>query len=240
MSQKSEQRSIVKQLKYEQERKQKRMQRMVWIIVGIVIVLIAATVAFSKINSTSADFTYGNLPVLGDSNAPIKIVEFGDYKCPSCQFFSQNIAPQLKKDYIDTGKVALYFMNYTIIGPDSTTAALAAQSVFHQNNDSYWKYYDALYKKQGNERVQWATPDFLTELARTENIGVDLNKLKQDIASKTYQSEIDAHNRLAKSKGVTGTPTLFLNGVKMDDKTPFDYKFLKAAVDKELAGVSSK
>jgi len=240
MSQKSNQKSIVRQMKQEQERKQKRMQRIVWAVVGIVILAIVITVIATRPSSSSANFTYEGLPVLGDPNAPVKIVEFGDYKCPSCQYFSQNIAPELKKEYIDTGKVALYFMNFTIIGPDSTTAALAAQSVYHQNNDSFWKYYDALYKKQGNERIQWATPEFLTELARTENIGVDIEKLKSDIANKTYQNEVDAHNRFAKSQGLHGTPTLFLNGVEMDDQAPFDYKVLKTAIDKALAGESNK
>jgi protein-disulfide isomerase len=217
----------------QQAKQQAFMKRLIWITVACV-VLIVAIVALTQYKPKPIQVAYDNVPVLGKTDAPVKIVEFGDYKCPSCKFFSQQIEPQLKKDFIDTGIVSFYFMNYTILGPDSNTAALAAQSVFHQNKDEFWKFYDALYKNQGDEQIQWATPQFLTELAKKEKLAIDYDKLMKDIVEKTYQSEVDEHNAFATKSRITSTPTLLINGKKFDKS--LDYNAIKAAVEQAQKG----
>jgi len=236
MSTKSANKSKYAQQRKQEGERQKRMRRLIWGTVAVVAVAIIAVAFLTRPSTTSADFDYDKMPVMGSAEAPIKIVEFGDYKCSACKIFNQSILPQLKKDYIDSGKVAVYFKNFTIIAPDSTTAALAAQGVYHQDNDSYWKFTDAIYKNQGSETVQWATPDYLVELAKKENIGVDYDKLKQDIVNATYQNEVDADNRLARSKALGGTPTLFLNGEKLGDSVGLNYDKLQTEIEKALQG----
>ncbi|MCS7460914.1 DsbA family protein [Paenibacillus doosanensis] len=221
------------QKKLEKQKEQARMRNIMWITAACVVALIAIIIIVMP-KPQPVQMPYESMPTLGKSDAPVKIVELGDYKCPSCKVFSQQIEPQLQKDFIDTGIASLHFMNYTIIGPDSNTAALAAQSIFHQNNDAYWKFYDAIYKAQGDEKLPWATPEFLTELARKENLPIDYDKLTADIAGKTYQSEIDAHNAFARNNQVGGTPTLFINGKKFDDV--FDYNKIKAAIQEAQKG----
>lgn len=232
---KSSKSSYKEERKRQLEKQQKQTKRLVWITVISVIALIALAFSF-KPKATATEFDYSKLPMLGKAEAPIKIVEVGDFKCPSCQMFSQDAMPKLTKDYIDTGKVSMYFMNFAFVGPDSTTAAMAGLSVYHQNNDAFWKYYDALYKNQQDEKIQWATPQFLTELARKEGIPVDYAKLQQDIESGKYASEVAEHNKLSKKMNVTGTPTLFVNGKKV---TEFDYASVKQAVEEALKGGSS-
>jgi protein-disulfide isomerase len=221
------------QRKLDRQKEQAGTKRLMWITAVVVVAIIAAVIIFQP-KASPADIAYDNLPTLGDKNAPVKIVELGDYKCPSCQYFSQEIEPKLKADFIDKGIASLHFMNFTFIGPDSVTAALAAQSVFHQNNDAYWKYYDAIYKNQPNEKLPWATPQYLTDLARKAALPIDFDKLQQDISSKTYQKEIDEHNAFAKKNQVTSTPTLFINGKKFEDS--MDYTKLKAAIEKAQKG----
>lgn len=215
------------------QNQQKKMKTLIWLTISCFIA-IAAIILIVNIKSNPVQFAYDKLPVLGDPKAPVKIVEFGDYKCPSCQYFSQQIEPQLKKEYIDTGIASLYFMDFTIIGPDSYTAALAAHSIYHQSNESYWKYYDAIYKNQGDEKVQWATPEFLTDLARKQNIAVDYDKMLKEIQSRAYASEVDENNNMAKKAGVSGTPTLFINGKKFENA--FDYNALKTAIENARKG----
>ncbi|MWV45622.1 thioredoxin domain-containing protein [Paenibacillus sp. HJL G12] len=229
------------QKKAEREQQEKRMKRVIW-ITGACIVVLVVLLLVIKPNSAKGDFDYSALPVLGNPDAPVKIVEMGDYKCPSCQYFTQAVSPELQKDYIDTGKAALYFMNYLIISPDadSMTAALAAQSVFHQNKDEFWKYYDAIYKNQGDETTEWATPDFLVNLARTENIKVDYDKLRKDIDDKTYKKEVESHNETARSLHVMSTPTLFVNGEKASEKASMDYTELKPFIESKLAEQNTK
>ena len=233
MKKKSARASYKEQRKKELEKQQKTNRRLMWITAVSVIVIIALAVIF-KPKPAPVAFDYNALPVLGSKDAPVKIVEFGDYKCPSCQFFSQEIVPQIEKDYIDKGLVSLHFMNFPFLGPDSTTAALAAQSVFHQSNEAFWKFNDALYKKQGNESVQWATPEFLTNLIRSDGIAVDANKVLEDINKKTYASEVDEHYSKGHAAGVTGTPSIFINGVKFSNS--LDYGSIKAAIDQALKG----
>jgi protein-disulfide isomerase len=217
----------------QQAKHQTRMKRLIWITAAAVI-LIIAVIAIAQYKPKSVDIAYDKLPVLGNMNAPVKIVELGDYKCPTCQYFSQQVEPQLKKDFIDTGKASFYFMNYTIIGPDSNTAALAAQSVFHQNKDEFWKFYDVLYKNQGDEKIQWATPQFLTDLAKKEGIKVDYDKLLKDINDKAYQSEVDEQNAFATKNVVNSTPTLFINGKKYTGT--LDYNAIKSAIEQAQKG----
>jgi protein-disulfide isomerase len=217
-----------------QQAKQKTfMKRLIWITASVVI-LVIAIIALAQYKPKPVEIAYDQLPVLGNPNAPVKIVEFGDYKCPTCQVFSQQIEPQLKKDFIDTGIASFYFMNFTFIGPDSNTAALAAQAVYHQNKDEFWKYYHILYDNQGDEGIQWATPDFLTELARKEGLAIDYDKLKKDILDKTYQSDVDQHNAFANKSRINGTPTVLVNGEKIENG--MNYASIKAAVEKAQKG----
>lgn len=209
----------------------KRQARMRWLILGIslaAVVIIALAAVFAPKPKPVA-FDYGGLPVLGQSDAPVRIVEFGDFKCPACRYFSENIKPRLQQEYIDTGTVALYFMNHTIIGPDSFAAAMAGQSIYHQNNAEFWKFYDAIYRNQGDETTQWATADFLVNLAQSEHLQVDYDRLRQDIESETYADEVIAHNAKAEPL-ITGTPTLFINGVKFTDFS--NYEALKKEIEK--------
>lgn len=62
-------------------------------------------------------------PILGDSNSPITLIEFGDYQCHFCNVYFHNTEHKLLENYIDTGKVEMVFKDFTIIGPDSINAA---------------------------------------------------------------------------------------------------------------------
>ncbi|QHT63978.1 DsbA family protein [Paenibacillus lycopersici] len=209
------------------------MRKLIWGTAVVVVLGIIAAVIFTP-KSNPTDFDYASLPVLGKTDAPVKIVEFGDYKCPSCQYFSQQVKPQLEKEYIDTGKAAMYFMDFPFIGPDSTTAALAAHAVFHQSNDAFWKYYDLLYKNQPDEKTLWATTDYLVQLAKDNKLDVDYDKMKTDIDKQTYIKEIDKGESTAHKANVQSTPTLFINGKEYTGDFS-NYGQLKEAVEKALA-----
>jgi protein-disulfide isomerase len=225
--------------KAEREIQRKRIQRIMWISgAGIIILIILALVLKPNTNDSSNDkavtFPYDQLPVVGSLDAPVKIVEFGDYKCPSCQTFSQQFKPQLMKDFVDKDLVSFYYMNYLVISPDgdSNTAALAAQSVYHQSNEEFWKYYHALYDNQKDENTEWATPEYLVELARQEKLDIDYDLLAEDIAKKTYQDEVDEHIKLASSNNVRSTPSIFINGNKFEVN---NYDDLAKAINDEVA-----
>jgi protein-disulfide isomerase len=176
-------------------------------------------------------FSYENQPYLGKEDAPVQIVEFGDFKCPACAKWEEVYFPLLKKEFIDTGKVKFVFMNFPILGTDSYTAAAAGEAIYHQNEQAFWAFYSAIYKKQGDEREEWATPEFLVELAKRNVPGVDYEKLKNDLEQKTYLSEIEQDAKQGEAASVPGTPAFFINGKKIDS---IHYEDMKAAIEQEL------
>lgn len=191
--------------------------------------------AGSDVQNAGSDvqnFSYAGQPGIGSPNAPVKLMEFGDFKCPACKAFHDTIYPQLKKDYIDTGKVQMFFSNYQFIGPDSITAGMAGEAIYKQNKDAFWKYYDAVYTNQKEESQIWATPEFLIDLVKKHVPGVDATKLSQDLKNKTYQKEVEADNQLAKKSGVTSVPAIFVNGKQVEDS--LNYEAIKKAIDEEL------
>lgn len=178
------------------------------------------------------NINYAGQPSLGDANAPVKLVEFGDYKCPSCKAFHDTVFKQLKQDYIDTGKVQFSFINYQFLGEDSVTAGIAGESIFKQNPQAFWKFYEAIYENQGNEAEKWATPEFLIDLTKKHIPEVNAEQLSKDLNSKAYEKDVLADNRLAESYQVDSVPTIFVNGVKVENS--LDYDALKKMIDAEL------
>ncbi|BCG59415.1 DsbA family protein [Paenibacillus sp. URB8-2] len=232
-------------LRAEQERQKKKTHILLLGAILLVVVLFAAMFVLASKNTGSpgssaspVSFKYDELPRLGAADAPVKLVEFGDYKCPACAQFSGVVKPQLVKDYIEKGKAALYFVNMSFIGPDSETASLAALSVYHQNSEAFWKYYDALYANQGDEKTEWATEDFLVELAQKEQLDVDYDLLRKDIQERTYEDELARDNATAKDSRVTSTPSLFINGIKANE--PFNLEAIAKEIETAAKAVETE
>lgn len=176
-------------------------------------------------------FDYKKQPMLGKNSAPVKIAEFGDFKCPVCRQFDQTILPKVKADFIQTGKVDYYFFNFPVI-QGSMPAELAAESVYHHEPKSYWKFHEALYAHQKSEKLDWATPTYLVNLAEMSVPNLNPQQMRKDIIQKTYASAVNSDNREGLKAGVTGTPAIFINGTKVDFKTEFNYPELKKLIDK--------
>ena len=116
-------------------------------------------------------FLSNGSPILGDPNAPITLVEFGDYQCHYCNVFFQSIEKDILKNYVDTGKVKIIFKDYNIIGEDSVIASQGA----HCANDQglFWEYHDILYSNWTGENNGWASPENLAIFA--QQIGLNMN-----------------------------------------------------------------
>ncbi|PWA10056.1 disulfide dehydrogenase [Pueribacillus theae] len=174
------------------------------------------------------DFSYEGQPFVGSGNAPIKMVEFGDYKCPACKVFQEKVYPKIKKDFIDNGQVQFFFINFPFIADDSITAAKAGEEVFSQNKEAFWDYHDAVYKNQGGEKAEWATVDFLTNLVEKNVPDIDMSLFKQNMADNVQVSKVNEDIVIAQEAGVSSTPTIFINGkefVKWNDYSAIKEEF---------------
>jgi protein-disulfide isomerase len=239
MGKSTEAKKIKKQQRHvEIEKRRKTQKLMGWTLAFVLLACIGFIVskaAFGTGEDKPVDtkaFQYEKQPAMGSKDAPVKIVEFFDFKCPSCKEFDATILPQLKKDFIDQGIVEFYSINYPIISPgaDSTTAAIAGEAIYRQNPEEFWKFYEAVYKQQGDERTKWATSDALVEIAKQANLKVDLAQLKKDIDNKTYAEDVKEDEAIGNKFGVTGDPTIFINGTEVSENDTFNYESIKKAI----------
>ena len=156
--------------------------------------------------------TLADQPSYGPANAPVTIVEFGDFECPDCKME----APVLRQDVAQAfdGKVRVVFKNYPLqsVHPWALDAAIAGRCVYQQGNDAFWKFYDWDYANQDeidgsnlNSKVlDWAGKN-----------GLDAVKLGQCLDSKATLPEVNKSIAEGHELGVQGTPTLFINGRKI-------------------------
>jgi protein-disulfide isomerase len=172
---------------------------------------------------TAATFMENGSPILWDPNAPVTLVEFGDYQCYFCNQFFHTTEDELFKNYVETGKVKVIFKDYTIIGPDSVTAAHAAHCADEQGQ--FWKYHDTLYNNWNGENNGWASSENLLRFA--SDIGLDIDQFSQCMIDSKHTPIIVNSNQDAKDLGLTGTPAFFVIGpdnkvTKIGGAQPYD------------------
>ena len=155
---------------------------------------------------TMDTFLSNGSPILGDPDAPITLVEFGDYQCHYCNVFFQSIEKDIVKNYVDTGKVKIIFKDYNIIGEDSVKASQGA----HCANDQglFWEYHDILYSNWTGENNGWASSENLAIFA--QQIGLNMNKWSECMNKGSYSQTILKSNDDARTLELTGTPAFFI------------------------------
>ena len=144
--------------------------------------------------------------VLGDPKAAVTVIEYASFTCPHCAHFHTQILPEIKKKWIDTGKVKLIYRDF----PLDQVAAKAAQIAECAGNDRYFGVIDLIFRGQ----PQWATSqDPITELAKPLRIaGLGENEIKACLANDAKANEVIADYRGGETVGVNATPTLFIDG----------------------------
>ena len=151
-------------------------------------------------------FLKNNSPILGNPNAPITLIEFGDFQCHYCNVYFQNIEPMIIENFVETGKVNVIFKDYTIIGPDSFDAAYGAHCASEQNK--YWEYHNILFKNWAGENNGWAGKQNLVKFA--DDINLDLELFSECMNSTRYSDMINQSGVDAQTLGITGTPAFFI------------------------------
>jgi len=157
---------------------------------------------------TTNTFLANGSPILGNRNAPITLVEFGDYQCHFCNVFFHSTEGDILKNYVETGKVRMIFKDYNIIGPDSINASHGA----HCANDQelFWEYHDILYSNWAGENNGWASSENLGKFA--QEIGLDMDEWSECMLNGLHSQIILASNQDARSLELTGTPAFFVIG----------------------------
>lgn len=144
--------------------------------------------------------------VMGDPKAPVTLIEYASFTCPHCAHFHTQVLPEIKKKWIDTGKVKLIYRDF----PLDQVAAKAAQIAECVPNDRYFGVIDLIFRGQPT----WATAqDPIAELAKPLRIaGMGENEIKACLANDAKANEVIADYRGGETLGVNSTPALFING----------------------------
>ncbi len=146
-------------------------------------------------------------PILGSVDAPLTLVEFGDYQCSFCKRHFDQTHNLIMKNYVETNKVKIVFKDLIVTpGKDSMYAAHATHCAKDQG--MFWKYHYMLYNNWEGESTGWVTSDNLNKFAK--NIGLDINKFSKCMSEDKWMELINASQDDANTLGVTGTPSFFL------------------------------
>jgi len=179
------------------------------------------------------DVEIGHLPILGNKDAKVTVIEFSDFECPFCeQFFTESLG-KIKSEYADTGKIKFAYRHLplTDIHPNAQKAAEAAECANEQGN--FWGYHDALFTNQ----AQWAALDSagaLEKFAEYGNtLGLNGENLRTCISSGEMSDKVQEDIEAATKAGVNGTPATFVNGMLISGAVP--YEEFKAQIDAALA-----
>jgi len=176
-------------------------------------------------------------PIIGNSDAPITIIEFSDFQCPFCARFHTQTLPLILEEYIEQGKVKLVFRDFPIqsIHPNALPASVAAECANDQGK--FREMHDILFEKQ-NEWNKLETTEALSLFSEyASSMQLDQKTFDSCLTSGKHIPEIQNDLNDGREYGVTGTPGFFVGNEKigfteLKGAQPFDS--FKKIIDAQL------
>lgn len=150
---------------------------------------------------TSTDF------VLGDQNAPVTVVEYGDFQCPFCGKFFRDTESVLRENYVKTGKIKFIWRDFAFLGQESFWAANAARCAGDQGK--FWEYHDYIFNNQQGENQGAFSKTNLKNFASA--LSLDKEKFNACLDSNKYDETVKKDSKDGADAGVQGTPAIFIN-----------------------------
>lgn len=200
------------------------------VIAGAIIYQPGNRPAYTATTNTAAG-TSAALPtvdddaVLGNPNAPVTMLIFGDYQCPFCKQAFDDVETRIRTEYVDTGKVKMVYRDFPLdnIHPFARKAGEAAECAEEQGK--YWQYHDALFEKQ----EQIPTLDF-EKLAG--ELGLDVKTFSTCLTTGVMADEVAKDKADGEAAAINGTPATFIGNTLIPGAYP--YETYKELIDAEL------
>ena len=205
------------------------------IIFAIINLVLAAVIInnvfFAEDKNTTSENNNNNLNtdttelIIGNPNAKITLTEYSDFECPFCKRFYNDAYKQIKAEYIDTGKVKIVFKHFplTNIHPNAMPAAIAVECALEQGKGA--EMHDKVFESSSLSATSLK--------AMAVELKLDSTKFDACLDTQKYKDKVLADLAEGVSKGVSGTPTVFVEGQKLVGAQPFSV--FKTAIDAELA-----
>ena len=179
------------------------------IIIGIVIG-IGLTLNLESTPNDSSILNKENLmqgsTILGNPDAKITIVEFGDYQCTFCYKFHDETMKKIDQAYIKTENVNFVYRDFPLNGPQSILASEASYCAQKQNK--FWEYHDTLYNNWGGENTGWITKNVLIGFAN--DIKLDLDSFSQCLENSEFKQKVLDNEQFAREIGIDATPSFLI------------------------------
>jgi len=185
--------------------------------------------------SAAVDYSQADGVSLGDPNAPVTVDVFEDLQCPACQFFTESVEPLIVQYLVTPGKVRYVFHNYPFLdgpgpgsGGESDQAANAVMCANEQGR--FWELHAVIYANWDGENRGNLSNRRLQAMAETA--GMEMDTFDACFSANKYIDELEADYELAKEFGVSGTPSVFVNGLSVggEGKIP-TFQDVATAVD---------
>jgi protein-disulfide isomerase len=188
-------------------------------VIAAIILIFAGIFAFSGHNNSPGSSAKGQLTnhVIGKGSTGVKLVEYGDYECPFCgQYYP--IVKQVQTEFND--QIFFQFRNFPLVSlhKNAFAGARAAEAAGLQNK--FWEMHDALYQSQDPQGASgWVASNdpldqYFVDFAK--QLGLNVDKFKQDYTSDKVNGAINADSAEGNKLGITGTPTFFIDGKKVE------------------------
>jgi protein-disulfide isomerase len=200
-------------------------------VIGVVLIGLfgrgGSTTSATATGTTLAIPLNANDHVLGDASAPVTIVEYADFQCPSCKATSPVLA-KLVAD--EAGKVSVIYRYFTLPQHiNAVPAARAAEAAALQGK--FWDMHDKLFDTQSDwELLPDPNPTFI---GHAQTLGLDTTKFKADMGVEAVTARVASDTADAMTSHLDHTPTIFINGTEMTGSPTYDA--LKTAVDSAAA-----
>ncbi len=165
--------------------------------------------------------------VRGNKNAKVVLVEYSDFQCPACAYYS-GMVKNLERDFLNDLAVVYRHFPLEQIHKYAKLSAQAAEAAGKQGK--FWEMHDVLFEKQS----EWSVSDDALQnfISYAQTLGLDINRFQTDLNSKDIEDRIQKNIISAYDQKLAGTPTFFLNGKQIQN--PKDYEEFKRLIEGEI------
>ena len=207
------------------------------VILGILFGLNSLLVEQNKSDTQTINSLENDFYLKGDPQAKVRLVEYADFQCPACKFYSGVLKKLYQEinDQYGSSSLSIAYKHFPLIQihKNAFQAAYAAEAALKQGK--FWEMHDLIFEKQADWSEQLDARSIFETYAMS--LGLDLNQFRLDRDSEETQNKVSQAYKEGVRIGLSYTPTIFLNGSKVTNQD--GYEGLKAAILEKLNLASS-